>query len=100
MKKIQYISLMTVLMAMTATFSSCDKQLNAVPGQSKVYDNLIVDASSAEVALNGAYYSYALCSPDYYNIESAGNPIYTEILPATFAGMVYDEDNGYLIIHG
>ena len=100
MKKIQYISLMTVLMAMTAAFSSCDKQLSAVPGQSKVYGNLIVDASSAEVALNGAYYSYALCGPDMFTIESAGNPIYSEILPATFGGMVYDEDNGYLITHG
>ena len=100
MKKIQYFSLLTVLMAMTAAFSSCDKQLSAVPGQSKVYGNLIVDASSAEVALNGAYYSYALCGPDMFTIESAGNPIYSEILPATFGGMVYDEDNGYLITHG
>lgn len=32
---------------------SCDDQLNALPTQSKVEGNVIVDQKSAEVALNG-----------------------------------------------
>ena len=100
MKKIYTLIQISALIIAAATFSSCDKQLNAVPGQSKVYENLIVDAPSAEVALNGAYYSYALCAPDYYGVESTGNPTFTEILPASFAGFIYDEDNGDLLIHG
>ena len=100
MKKIYAFIQISVLIAAAAAVTSCDKQLNAIPGQSKVYENLIVDAPSAEVALNGAYYSYALCSPDYYGVESTGNPIYTEILPASFCGLIYDEDNGDLLVHG
>lgn len=38
---------------------SCDDQLNALPTQSKVVGNVIVDQKSAEVALNGVYYCFA-----------------------------------------
>ena len=38
---------------------SCDDQLNALPTQSKVVGNVIVDQKSAEVALNGVYYRFA-----------------------------------------
>ena len=100
MKKLYTLILLSTLAFAAVVVTSCDKQLNAVPGQSKVYENLIVDAASAEVALNGAYYSYALCQPDYYGVESTGDPLYTEILPAGFAGFIYDEDNGDLLIHG
>ena len=36
-----------------ALFCSCEDQLNALPGQSKVDGNVIVDQETAEVALNG-----------------------------------------------
>lgn len=38
---------------------SCDDQLNALPTQSKVEGNVIVDQKSAEVALNGVYYCFS-----------------------------------------
>lgn len=38
---------------------SCKKELNALPTQSKVEGNVVVDQKSAEVALNGAYLRFA-----------------------------------------
>lgn len=97
MKKIfTYISL---ALAAGFIFSSCGK-LDSLPGQSKVYENLVVDQQSAEVALNGAYYSYALCGEDYYGVESTGQPLYTEIFPSDFAGTMISYDYGDLVGHG
>ena len=39
--------------------TSCEDQLNALPTQSKVEGNVIVDQASAEIALNGVYYRFA-----------------------------------------
>lgn len=44
---------------------SCDDQLNALPTQSKVVGNVIVDQKSAEVALNG----YITVSPKAVTTE-------------------------------
>jgi hypothetical protein len=45
----------------TGTFIqiSCKKQLNALPGQTKVEGNVVIDQNSAEIALNGAYLAFA-----------------------------------------
>lgn len=43
-----------------ATFQmSCKKELNALPTQSKVVGNVILDQKSAEIALNGVYLRFA-----------------------------------------
>lgn len=39
--------------------AACEDQLNALPGQSKVEGNVILDQKTAEVALNGVYYRFA-----------------------------------------
>lgn len=103
---IKLAGLFTAALALMTGISSCEKQLGALPSQSKVDDNLIVDAPSAEVALNGAYYAHAMCDLDFYGVEAAGNPLYTELLPAGFAGVLTtpygdyiihgEEDNGYV----
>lgn len=72
--------------------TSCEDKLNALPSQEVVYENLIYDSNSAEVALNGVYYSYALCSEDYNGVKCAGNPMYTEILPSYFAGTLTSDN--------
>lgn len=44
-----------VFTAATAVQLSCKKELNALPAQSKVEGNVIVDQKSADIALNGVY---------------------------------------------
>lgn len=79
------------LSALAFTVTSCNKQLNALPGQAKVEGNVIVDQRSAEVALNGAYYRFAGVADNYttglpstqwsrvhetYSSSMAGNIVY------------------------
>lgn len=54
-KLIIYILFIVVVAAQT----SCKKELNALPTQSKVEGNAIIDQKSAEVALNGVYLRFA-----------------------------------------
>ena len=49
---------------------SCDDQLNALPTQSKVVGNVIVDQKSAEVALNGVYYRFAEGGDDRHLVHN------------------------------
>ncbi|WP_312790014.1 RagB/SusD family nutrient uptake outer membrane protein [Sphingobacterium sp.] len=56
MKKI-FVCLMAVVA--TAGHFSCKNQLNELPTQSKVEGNVIIDQKSAEIALNGAYLTFA-----------------------------------------
>ncbi len=80
-----------VLVVVAYSNQSCKKDLNALPGQAKVEGNLIVDAKSAQVALNGAYYRFANVSDNYttglpstqwsrvheiYSSSMAGNIVY------------------------
>ncbi|TDQ73480.1 RagB/SusD family nutrient uptake outer membrane protein [Sphingobacterium yanglingense] len=56
MKNILYY---LVAIGIAGVHVSCSKQLDALPTQSKVEGNVIVDQKSAEVALNGVYLTFA-----------------------------------------
>jgi len=79
--------------------TSCEDQLNALPTQSKVDDNLIVDQKSAEVALNGVYYTYAMCGNDYYDVPSTMCFLHYELIPAMISGLVGYYQGGTLQSH-
>lgn len=74
--------------ALTVSITSCSDQLDALPTQSKVDGNVVVDAKTAKIALNGIYYKYALCDEDYYGILSTGCANVYETYPADFAGLI------------
>lgn len=76
------------LLAAIVVNTSCDDQLNALPTQSKVDGNIIVDQKSAEVALNGVYYMYAKCGTDYYDVPSTMCFTEYELYPARLSGLV------------
>ncbi|MGI6224364.1 MAG: RagB/SusD family nutrient uptake outer membrane protein [Prevotella sp.] len=100
--KIQYIinGFGAVLCACTL-FSSCGDDLNALPSQSKVDGNVVVDAKSAEIALNGVYYQYAMCGTDYYDVASTMCSSYYEAYPADIAGTLEYYQGAYLFeVHG
>lgn len=44
---------------LTLTAYACNKQLSALPQNEKVDANTIIDAGTAQIALNGAYYNFA-----------------------------------------
>ena len=56
MRKYTFIG---ILILLAGFWTACDDQLNALPGQSKVEGNVILDQKTAEVALNGVYYCFA-----------------------------------------
>ncbi|MFR7879411.1 MAG: hypothetical protein ACLU4J_25145 [Butyricimonas paravirosa] len=66
---------------------SCDDQLNALPTQSKVEGNVIVDQKSAEVALNGVYYRFAEGGDDR-GTPSTQWGYSQEIVPAYLSGYI------------
>jgi len=74
--------------AIAAPLSSCSDELDALPTQSKVDGNVVVDAKSAKIAVNGVYYQYAMCGEDYYGVLSTGCANSYETYPADFAGIV------------
>lgn len=89
------------LLSMMTLVSSCDDKLSALPTQSKVDGNLIVDQKSAEYALNGIYYQYAQCGVDNYSIESTGCSSLYEIYPANVAGVIDYYQGPYMFeVHG
>lgn len=55
MRKYTFIG---ILILMAGLGAACEDQLNALPGQSKVEGNVILDQKTAEVALNGVYYLF------------------------------------------
>lgn len=96
MKRILYV----LIFAATALNTGCKKELNALPGQSKVEGNVIVDPKSAEVALNGVYLRFAEGGDDRgtpsifwsYNHETspsmlAGNNRYA------YGALAFEENN-------
>ncbi|WP_256005024.1 RagB/SusD family nutrient uptake outer membrane protein [Pedobacter deserti] len=48
-----------VLLMVASTLASCDKELSALPDNEKVDANVIIDQATAQIALNGVYYSFA-----------------------------------------
>ncbi len=75
-KLIVSIIVLTVLF----TQQSCKKDLNALPENSRVAEVVITDGKTAEIALNGAYYSFANGSPLKTNWTNH------ERFPAMYAG--------------
>lgn len=53
------IFLYVVLLGIAVTYTSCKKELSALPTQAKVEGNTIIDQKTAEVALNGVYLRFA-----------------------------------------
>ncbi len=98
--KIKSLFILSCLMAGTLSFTSCDDKLSALPTQSKVEGNLIVDQNSAEVALNGIYYMYAECGTDYYDVLSTLCAQTQEIVPARIAGTIYYYQDPDIQQHG
>ena len=70
-----------------ALFCSCEDQLNALPGQSKVDGNVIVDQETAEVALNGVYYMLAEVGSDRGTPSTMWGENH-EVIPAILAGYI------------
>lgn len=99
--KIKNILAIGGILVTLTTITSCDDKLSALPTQSKVDGNLIVDQKSAEYALNGIYYQYAQCKTDNYNIESTGCSSLYEIYPANVAGTIVYYQGPYMFeTHG
>lgn len=99
--KIKNILALGGILVTLTTITSCDDKLSALPTQSKVDGNLIVDQKSAEYALNGVYYLYAQCTTDNYNIESTGCCSSYEIYPANIAGTIVYYQGPYMLeTHG
>lgn len=89
MKTIKTTLLTAVAATATAIFTaSCSDELDALPTQSKVDGNVVVDAKSAKIAVNGIYYQYAMCGEDYYGVLSTGCANSYETYPADFAGLL------------
>ncbi len=87
MKRINLYILGGLMTGMALT-TSCDDQLSALPTQSKVDGNVVVDQKSAIAALNGIYYQFAQCKTDYYGVPSTGATTTYEIYPANIAGII------------
>lgn len=99
--KIKNILIFGSLLVGALNVTSCDDKLSALPTQSKVEGNLIVDQSSAETALNGIYYMYAECGTDYYDVLSTQCTMTQEIYPANMAGVIEYYQGPYMLeFHG
>ncbi len=99
--KLKNIFLLGGLLAGMALQTSCDDQLSALPKQSKVDGNVVVDQSSAISIVNGAYYRFAMCGTDNYDVESTGCANYYEIFPACIAGVMTYYQGAYMFeTHG
>lgn len=84
MKYIQFKLLLLLLL--TSTFFSCEKQLNVFPTNKLVDGNVIIDLKSAETVLNGVYYTFANVGVDYASLESVKWISVNEILPSELSG--------------
>lgn len=91
------ITALAVFAAIMSLTTGCDDKLNALPGEKKVYGNVIIDEPTAQIALNGVYYRFANAG------ESADEPLTTqwgtihEVYPASASGMgKYPYGNAFL----
>lgn len=81
--------------------TSCGDDLNELPSQSIVDGNLVINQQSAENALNGVYYEYAMCGTDDDGIQSTNCTRDYEVYPAQMAGAVtYYMGAYYYQVHG
>lgn len=81
------VTIYILLIAFTGIQYACNKQLNALPDQSKVEGNIIIDQKSAEVALNGVYYRFAEGGDDR-GTPSTQVAFTHEIIPTWSAGLL------------
>lgn len=77
--------------------SSCSDQLGELPSQYKVDGNVVVDQSSAEILLNGMYYTYAQAKRDNYDNMSTGCALTYTVLPANMAGLLEYYQGAYIL---
>lgn len=85
----KYIQIkLLLLLLLTCTFFSCEKQLNVFPTNKLVDGNVIIDLKSAETVLNGVYYAFANVGLDYSSVESVKWISVNEILPSELAGTI------------
>jgi hypothetical protein len=85
MKLIKKISITAFLITGMFVQISCKKQLDALPGQNKVEGNVVIDQNSAEIALNGAYLTFADGGDDR-GTPSARWVSFHEIQPSILGG--------------
>jgi hypothetical protein len=76
----RYIAIAVLMIS----FYACKKELGALPKNSKVDENIIIDQGTAQIALNGAYYTFANA-----NETRTGWQMH-QILPAMLAGYLGD----------
>ncbi|WP_162304967.1 RagB/SusD family nutrient uptake outer membrane protein [Sphingobacterium olei] len=74
-----------VLGLVFGSFSSCEKDLNALPSQAVVDETVVVDQNSAQIALNGAYYRLANTGLNL-SVQSTRWSNVNEVIPAMMAG--------------
>ena len=86
--KLRNIFIFGGLLAGMALTTACDDQLSALPTQSKVEGNVVVDQKSAIAALNGIYYQFAQCKVDNYGVHSTGCAQLYEIYPSDISGVI------------
>ena len=91
------ISLIALYLSTGMILTSCSDELNALPSQSKVDGNLVVDQKSAIVALNGIYYSYALCGTDNYGVKSTACARWYGAMPGDLAGVYTYYQGAYML---
>lgn len=75
-------------LALGFCLASCDDDLSALPTQEKVEGNLVVDQKSAKIALNGVYYTYAMCGTDNYSTLSTKAAMFTQTMPSNLTGTI------------
>ncbi len=99
--KLANIFILGSLMTGTVLTASCDDQLSALPTQSKVDGNVVVDQKSAEAALNGIYYQFAQCTTDNYGVQSTNCASLYEVYPACIGGIITYYQGPYMFeTHG
>lgn len=99
--KLRNIFIFGGLLAGMALTTACDDQLSALPTQSKVEGNVVVDQKSAIAALNGIYYQFAQCKVDNYGVHSTGCAQLYEIYPSDISGVIAYYQGPYMFeTHG
>lgn len=82
-----YIKLFVLVLA-AATTLSCKKQLNIMPTDKQVDENLILDTKSALTVLNGVYYRFANAGADNNDLPSIKWSEFHEAIPSQLSGLL------------
>jgi hypothetical protein len=77
-----------VLVLVTAATVGCKKQLNVMPTDKQVDENLILDTKSALTVLNGVYYRFADAGADNNEVPSIKWSQTHEAIPSELSGLV------------